>query len=118
MVLAQELLEKAKHNFQEYTVLSANCPECGAPLVLKFASNPDRHMKKLSVIVACKNECDREIWNTDAKEGYTHWWLDGQRDKEGYEKIIQSLPSDERKLVKQLARQVGKINRAYINSLF
>lgn len=113
MVLAQKLLEKAKLYFQEYMVLSANCPECGAPLVLKFASNPDKHLKKLSVIVACRNKCDREIWNTDAEEGYTHWWLDGDRDREGYERIIQSLPTDEGRLIKQLERQVRKMNREY-----
>ena len=118
MVLARKLLEKAESRFLEYMTLSANCPECDAPLILKFASNPDRHMKKLSVIIACKNDCDRELWNTDAKEGVTHWWLDGARDRQGYERIIESLPTDERKLVRQLERQVRKMNREFWESLF
>ena len=113
VVLAQRLLKKAKLYFQEYTTLSANCPKCGTPLVLKYASNPGRHMKTLSVIVACKNQCDKPIWNTDSKEGFTHWWLDGDRDREGYERIVQSLPIDERKLIKQLEKQVREINKGY-----
>ena len=117
--LAQKLLKKAKRHFQEYMILSATCPKCGSPLVLKYASNPNRHFpKKLSMIVACRNACDRNIWNTDAKEGFTHWWLDGPREREEYERIIQSLPSNERKLVKQLERQVKRINREYLKSLF
>lgn len=113
MFLAQKLLKKAKTYFQEHTTLSANCPKCRSPLVLKYASNPRRHMKQLSIIVACKNQCDKHIWNTDAKEGFTHWWLDGDRDREGYERIVQSLPTDERRLIRQLERQVRKINIDY-----
>lgn len=113
VTLAQKLLGKARLYFQEYMTLSADCPECSAPLVLKYATNPSKHMKKLSLIVACKKQCDREIWNTDAKEGFTHWWLDGPRDQEGYERIIESLPTDERKLIRKLERQVRKMNREY-----
>jgi len=115
VILAQKLLEKAKPYFQEYTTLSASCPKCGTPLVLKYASNPSRHMRQLSIIVACKNQCDKPIWNTDAKEGFTHWWLDGDRDREGYERIVQSLPTEEMKLVRRLERQVRKINREYFS---
>ncbi|MHA1330933.1 MAG: hypothetical protein ACTSR2_07640 [Candidatus Hodarchaeales archaeon] len=118
VTIAEKLLEKAKPYFQEYKTLSAKCPKCKAPLVLKYASNPERHLRKLSLIVACKNNCDRSIWNTDGKEGFTHWWLDGPRDRKGYHGVIQSLPSNERKMVKKLEKQVRKINREYLNSLF
>ena len=115
VILAQKLLEKAKPYFQEYTTLSASCPKCGTPLVLKYASNPGRYMRQLSIIVACKKQCDKRIWNTNAKEGFTHWWLDGLRDREGYERIVQSLPIDERKLIRQLEKQVREINEHYFS---
>jgi len=103
---------KAKPNFQEYMELSANCPKCDAPLVLKYASNP-KHSRKLSIIIACRNQCDKHIWNTDIREGFTHWWLDGTRDREGYEGILKLLSDSENKLLRQLEKQLSKINRTY-----
>ena len=118
--LVDLLHKKSESYFKEYKILSANCPNCGAPLVIKYARNPPKHyLRKLSIIIACTAECDRAIWNTDAKEGFTHWWLEGNRDKVGYEKIIDSLPSDEKKTVRELERGIRRINkdRSKINIL-
>jgi hypothetical protein len=52
-----------------------------------------------------------EIWNTEAKSGFTHWWLDGSRDGDGYFKIIESLPPEEKKIIKELERGLQKVNR-------
>jgi len=112
MKLIQKLLSKAKPYFQEFRKLSAQCPKCGSQMILKFASNPQRHGgRKLSIILCCSNGCDRDIWNTDANEKeFTHWWLDGNRNKEGYEKILKSLPEKERVLVKNLEYEVRMLN--------
>jgi hypothetical protein len=63
----------------------------------------------LSVIIACTDNCDREIWNTDAKSGFTHWWLDGSRDRDGYLRIVESLPPEEKKIIKELERGLADI---------
>jgi len=107
--LAKELYDKSKRFFQIYKIISASCPQCRGQLAIKYASNP-KHLRKLSVIIACTNNCDREIWNTDAKSGFTHWWLDGSRDRVGYLKIVESLPFEEKKIIKELERALQKIN--------
>jgi len=108
--LAKELYDKSKKFFQIYKTISATCPRCGGQLAIKYASNP-KHLRKLSVIIACTNNCDREIWNTDAKSGFTHWWLDGPRDREGYTKIVESLPPEGKEIIKELEKSLQKINR-------
>ena len=108
--LAKELYDKSKKYFQIYKIISVRCPRCGGKLAIKYSSNP-KHLRKLSVIIACTSNCDREIWNTDAKSGFTHWWLDGPRDRVGYLKIIKSLPSNEKKIVEELERGLRKINK-------
>jgi hypothetical protein len=108
--LAKELYDKSEKYFQIYKTISARCPRCGGQLAIKYASNP-KHLRKLSVIIACTSNCDREIWNTDAKSGFTHWWLDGPRDRVGYLKIIESLPSNEKKIVEELEKGLRKINK-------
>jgi hypothetical protein len=108
--LVKELCDKSKKIFQIYKTISACCPQCGGQLAIKYASNP-KHLRKLSVIIACTNNCDREIWNTDAKSGFTHWWLDGSRDRDGYLKIVESLPPNEKKIVEELERGLRRINR-------
>lgn len=108
--LAKELYDKSKKFFQIYKTISASCPQCGGQLAIKYASNP-KHLRKLSVIIACTNNCDRKIWNTDAKSGFTHWWLDGPRDRDGYLKIVESLPPGEKKILKEIERGLREINR-------
>ena len=110
--LVEELYEKSSKSFQIYKTISANCPRCGGQLAIKFASNPN-HQRKLSVIIACTKNCDRELWNTEAKSGFTHWWLDGSRDREGYLKIIDSLPPEEKKAMEELEKCLRKINSLY-----
>ena len=107
--LATELLKNAKPFFQIYRRLTGNCPNCNSKLVLKYRIN-DNDFRALSIILACSNNCDRQIWNTKATEGFTHWWLDGKRDKEDYERIISSLPDEERKLVKELESILYALN--------
>jgi len=109
--LTRELLEKAKPYFQVYMKLSARCPGCGAPLVLKYRSNPERdYGRRLSVIIACSKACDKELWNLDVEEGLTHWWLDGTRDRETYRRIVESLPREEREIIKELERNLITLN--------
>lgn len=108
--LIEELHGKSTRFFQTYKTLSAQCPRCGGQLAIKYASNP-AHQRKFSVIIACTNNCDRKIWNTDAKNGFTHWWLDGSRDRDGYLKIIESLLPKEKKMLEELEKGLQKINR-------
>jgi hypothetical protein len=108
--LAKQLCDKGEKFFQIYRTICASCPQCGGQLAIKYASNP-KHLRKLSIIIACTKNCDRDIWNTDTKSGFTHWWLDGPRDRDGYLKIIESLPLEEKKIIKELERGLRKINR-------
>ena len=108
--IIKELSKRSGISFQIYRAISAKCPRCGGQLAIKYASNP-KHLRKLSVIIACTNNCDREIWNTDVESGFTHWWLDGPRDRDGYLKIVESLPSEEKKIVEELERGLRRINR-------
>jgi len=108
--LVEELYKKSTKYFQIYKTISAYCPRCGSQLVIKYASNPG-HQRKLSIIIACINNCDRKLWNTDAQSGFTHWWLDGDRDRKGYLKIVESLPKNEKKMVRELQRGLQKINK-------
>jgi len=108
----KELLSRAKLRFQELKRLSASCPRCGSQMILKSASNPQRHCgRRLSIILCCSNECDKVLWNTNANEKkFTHWWLDGERNREGYGLIINSLPKEERKLIEKLQKEVIELN--------
>jgi hypothetical protein len=108
--LIKDLYDKSEKFFQIYKTISARCPRCGGQLAIKYASNP-KHLRKLSVIIACTNNCDRKIWNTDVKSGFTHWWLDSSRDRDGYLRIIESLPLEEKKMIGQLERGLQKVNR-------
>jgi len=108
--LLKELSRKSKEYFQIYKTISAHCPQCDGQLAIKFASNP-KHQRKLSIIIACTNNCDKQKWNTDAKTGFTHWWLDGSRDREGYMRIVESLPPEERNTIKELERSLQELNK-------
>lgn len=96
---------KANHSSK-----STEPPNCGAQLAVKYARN-SKHKRVLSVIIACTKECDKAIWNTEAKEGFTHWWLDGNRDKEGYDKIVHSLTFDEQEIIHELESRLRRINQ-------
>lgn len=109
----QELLENGKQHFQEYKIISANCPNCGALLVIKYACNPEKHGRMPSVIIACSKNCDTATWNTDSKEGSTHWWLDGSRDRVRYMRIINSLPPNEKEMIKTLERDLIALNKLF-----
>jgi len=63
------------------------------------------------VIIACSRECDRATWGTEAQEGFTHWWLDGPRDRSGYEKIVASLPPSEKREIHELEDSLRRTNR-------
>ncbi len=111
MELIKEFVQKSKPYFQEYKRLKANCLKCNSQMILKFASNPQKHKGSLSIILCCSNNCDKEIWNTDANEKkFTRWWLDGSRNREVYEKIINSLPDEENELIKRLENELKIIN--------
>jgi len=111
MQLIDKLLETAKPYFQEFKKLSVNCPKCKSQMVLKFASNPEKHGRKLSIILCCSKDCDRKIWNRKVEEKeFTHWWLDGKRNLEGYEKIVNSLPKEEREFIKRLKNEIVLFN--------
>ena len=107
--IADELMKTAKPYFQVHRPLTASCPKCGAQLALMYAAKP-KHGRKLSVIIACSLECDRAIWGTEAEEGFTHWWLDGPRDRLGYEKIVVSLPPSEKREIHELEDSLRRIN--------
>jgi hypothetical protein len=81
-------------------------------MTLKFASNPLRYGgKRLSIIMCCSSDCDRDLLNTKADEkDFTHWWLDGSRNKEGYEAIVESLPTKEKQLIKELEKALYLLN--------
>ena len=107
-----ELVSKATPEFQKYRDLDARCPKCNSMMTLEFASNPLRYGgRKLSIIMCCNNDCDRDLWNTKADEkDFTHWWLDGSRNREGYDSIVDSLPPQEKELVRRLEEELLVVN--------
>ena len=112
MGLANELLQTANRRFQVFKATGAFCPRCNSQVVLKFASNPLNHSgRKLSVILCCSSDCDQDIWNSNADEKqFTHWWIDGNRNLEGLTSIINSLPTEEKKLLLELRKDVHSLN--------
>jgi len=112
MGLIDDLLKTAGPYFQEFRKLSVSCPKCDSQMVLKYASKPEYHNgRKLSIIMCCSKNCDRKIWNTDAKaEDFTHWWLDGRRNLEGFEKIKNLMNESEKKLIEELQKKLFVIN--------
>ena len=63
------------------------------------------------MIVCCSNDCDKAIWdsNSDEKQ-FTHWWIDGNRNLEGFTSIINSLPNEEKELLVELREDVHSLN--------
>jgi hypothetical protein len=112
MVAMDELISKATPEFQTYRDLDARCPKCNSMMILKFASNPLGYGgRRLSIIMCCSNDCDRDLWNTKTNEkDFTHWWLDGSRNKEGYEAILESLPTEEKALIRELEKDLYLLN--------
>lgn len=102
-------MKEAVPHFQELRRLTAQCPKCNSQMILKYASNPERHGgRKLSVILCCSKSCDRGIWNSNAdEEEFTHWWLDGSRNMIEFQKIITSLPEEEARFVKELQTELS-----------
>ncbi len=110
--LCNELLKNATPRFEIYKRLTANCPKCGSQLVLKYRSK-ESDARRLSVIMACSNDCDKPIWNKHVEKGFTHWWLDVIMQREGYDEIINSLPTEESKIIRELEQCVRKLNIQY-----
>ena len=111
-MVIDELVSRATPEFQKYRDLDARCPKCNSVMILKFASNPLRYGgRRLSIIMCCGNDCDRDLWDTKADEkDFTHWWLDGSRNKEGYEAIVESLPTEEKGLIRELEKDLYLLN--------
>ena len=108
--IAEELMAKATFNFQVYRKLSAHCPKCHSVMVLRFSSNPI-YRRRLSIVMACGSDCDRTIWNAKVDEkDFTHWWLDGSRNQQAYNSIVESLPAEEKELVRDLEKALLVVN--------
>jgi len=104
-------MARAAYTFQVYRKLSARCPKCRSVMVLRFSSNPI-YGRRLSIVMACGGDCDRSIWDSKVDEkDFTHWWLDGSRNQQGYDSIVESLPAEEKELVRGLEKALLIVNR-------